>query len=242
HPNNPLVICYPPSVVQECVDWCREREVHLISDEIYTGSVYRPLREGGSPTFVSAMALASNYDSEGASGRLGLGPFVHLVYALSTLQGLCLVGPPKGGSINRERRDTHAAAKAQRPVPNCSWSGWSWPTPSWKTGTRAASRKKSRRRMEAVASNLRARCDESHATLDDLNVPHLRADLGLFAWLDLRRYLSPLPPGVTEATESAESRERRERELYLKLTNDYGLLFIHAFKSGLGRLREFVRW
>ena len=40
HPNNPLRICYPPHFMEECIDWCREREVHLISDGIYAGSLY----------------------------------------------------------------------------------------------------------------------------------------------------------------------------------------------------------
>merc|ERR1712224_227081 len=32
HPQNPLGICYPPEVVKETIDWCRENEIHLISD------------------------------------------------------------------------------------------------------------------------------------------------------------------------------------------------------------------
>jgi aspartate/methionine/tyrosine aminotransferase len=89
HPNNPLGICYPPHVVEECIEWCRENEVHLISDEIYAGSVYRQTRSGEDgggeeDTFVSAMSLASNHkDNEEEGGTLGLGPYIHLVYALS---------------------------------------------------------------------------------------------------------------------------------------------------------------
>ena len=78
HPQNPLGICYPPEVVQECIDWCRENKVHLVSDEIYAGSVYRPAEAN----FVSALELASSHETVDDSG-LGLGPYVHLVYALS---------------------------------------------------------------------------------------------------------------------------------------------------------------
>jgi aspartate/methionine/tyrosine aminotransferase len=73
HPNNPLGVCYPPYVMQECIDWCREREVHLISDEIYAGSVYKKTITTGDnneSTFVSAMALASNHQV--AESGLGL--------------------------------------------------------------------------------------------------------------------------------------------------------------------------
>jgi aspartate/methionine/tyrosine aminotransferase len=83
HPNNPLGICYPPHVVQECIDWCREREVHLISDEIYAGSVYREETAGGGPTFISAMALGGAKDTAVDRPGIGLGPYIHLVYALS---------------------------------------------------------------------------------------------------------------------------------------------------------------
>jgi aspartate/methionine/tyrosine aminotransferase len=71
HPQNPLGICYPPHVVKDCIDWCRTRSVHLISDEVYAGSVYRP----EAANFKSALQLA---DSPG-----GFGPYVHWVYALS---------------------------------------------------------------------------------------------------------------------------------------------------------------
>jgi len=40
HPQHPLGICYRNKIVQGCIDSCREHEIHLISDEIYAGSVY----------------------------------------------------------------------------------------------------------------------------------------------------------------------------------------------------------
>ncbi|KAL7546874.1 hypothetical protein ACHAWF_010198 [Thalassiosira exigua] len=272
HPNNPLGICYPPSVVKECVKWCREREVHLVSDEIYAGSVYRRTREDGSPTFVSAMALAANHRAKHATGGqgagLGLGPFVHLVYALSkdfALSGLrvgaaytendeILTPLHKLNDLCQISSQTQLLVERMTTAEAVVEDG----------GNEGGEEKTfAEAYLEANASNLRARCDELHATLDELNVPHLRADSGLFAWLDLRRHLSPLPPGVTEATESPESREERERELYSKLTNDYGLLFTpgmsmrcerpgffrcvfsaaspEEFELGLERLREFAR-
>jgi aspartate/methionine/tyrosine aminotransferase len=75
HPQNPLGICYPPEVVKEIIDWCRDHKIHLISDEIYAGSIYRP----DDAQFVSALKLASTTEEP----FLGLGPYVHLVYALS---------------------------------------------------------------------------------------------------------------------------------------------------------------
>jgi len=54
HPQNPLGICYRNEIVQGCIDWCREHEIHLISDEIYAGSFY------GNTRFTSVLQLASS--------------------------------------------------------------------------------------------------------------------------------------------------------------------------------------
>ena len=79
HPHNPLGICYPPDVIQECIDWCRSRQVHLISDEIYAGSVYRPELAN----FKSVLQLANDDCTGTAASEGGLGPYIHWVYALS---------------------------------------------------------------------------------------------------------------------------------------------------------------
>ena len=89
HPNNPLGVCYPPEVMKECIDWGRERCIHVVSDEIYAGSVFRDGKTGDDGPFVSALTLAKGHveHDNGAPG-LGLGPYVHLVYALSKDFGL----------------------------------------------------------------------------------------------------------------------------------------------------------
>lgn len=66
HPNNPLGIVFPPEIIENCINWCRDRKVHLVSDEIYAGSVYKG-------EFRSAIELAGDR----------LGPYIHWVYALS---------------------------------------------------------------------------------------------------------------------------------------------------------------
>ncbi|RZM20226.1 MAG: aminotransferase class I/II-fold pyridoxal phosphate-dependent enzyme, partial [Sphingomonas sp.] len=40
NPNNPLGTVYPPHAVAAMVRWCRERNVHLVVDEIYANSVF----------------------------------------------------------------------------------------------------------------------------------------------------------------------------------------------------------
>ncbi|KAL3771360.1 hypothetical protein ACHAW5_000069 [Stephanodiscus triporus] len=275
HPNNPLGICYPPRVVRDCIDWCRERGVHLISDEIYAGSVYREERTGGEdagPTFVSAMALGGG-PRDSARG-LGLGPYIHLVYALSKdfalsglrvgvayteneeillplqkLNDLCQISSQTQLLVERMLRANAVVAVED----GDDGSGGRYDT----------SRKFTDVYLRANRDNVRARCDELHSFLDEIGVPYLPADSGLFVWMDLREFLPNLPDGATEAEESNDSKERRERQLYLSLMKDYGLLFTpgmsmrneragffrfvftaaseEEFERGLTRLRKFVQ-
>ena len=71
NPHNPLGICYPRSVLDSLVLWATERSMHVVSDEIYAGSVH-----------------GSGFNSlADEASRLGN---VHVVYALS--KDLCLSG------------------------------------------------------------------------------------------------------------------------------------------------------
>ena len=239
HPNNPLGICYPPNVVQECITWCREKEVHLISDEIYAGSVYRKVRttgeEKGQPTFVSAMALGSSSVSNDASHNndgLGLGPYIHLVYALSkdfALSGLrvgvtyteneeILLPLQKLNDMCQISSQTQLLVERMMCADAITEGG------DARDGT-DNSQKFFDVYMKVNNDHIRARCDKLHSFLSDVGIPSLPADSGLFVWMDLREFLPPLVNGVTEATESIESKEVRERQLYLTLMKKYGLLF-----------------
>ncbi|KAL7435879.1 hypothetical protein ACHAXH_005234 [Discostella pseudostelligera] len=235
HPNNPLGICYPPRVVQECIDWCREMEVHLISDEIYAGSVYRKERtlgeEKGRPTFVSAMDLGSRSTVASHNG-LGLGPYIHLVYALSkdfALSGLrvgvtyteneeILLPLQKLNDMCQISSQTQLLVERMMCADAIMDGGDG-------RGSNSESQKFFDVYMKVNNENIRARCDKLHSFLHDVGIPSLPADSGLFVWMDLREFLPPLADGISEASESIESKEARERHLYLMLMKKYGLLF-----------------
>jgi len=75
-PNNPLGFCYPEEVLATCLDWCESKEgMHLVSDEIYAGSVFRETADG-QPPWTSIAAVAAR------RGR-ALGERVHVIWALS---------------------------------------------------------------------------------------------------------------------------------------------------------------
>jgi hypothetical protein len=54
NPHNPFGQCYPKAILQECLDFCQQRGIHYISDEIYALS---QIDHGGK--FVSALSLES---------------------------------------------------------------------------------------------------------------------------------------------------------------------------------------
>ncbi|KAL7468042.1 hypothetical protein ACHAXS_008272 [Conticribra weissflogii] len=279
HPNNPLGICYPPDVVKECIDWCREKEVHLISDEIYAGSVYRTERgeeaDGEGATFVSAMALAANHDTHATSSTeagLGLGPYIHLVYALSkdfALSGLrvgvaytenpeILVPMQKLNDLCQISSQTQLLVERMLSARVLTDSG-----------TDSSSNHQFQPKqfvdvyLKSNQANIRSRCDKLLKCLDDVDIPYLPADSGLFVWMDFREFL-PTNSDIDGATgeETLKSKERRDRQLFMSQMKEYGLLFTPGmsmrneragffrcvftaasedeFELGLERIREFV--
>lgn len=229
-PNNPLGFCYPEEVLAECWDWAESKEnLHVISDEIYAGSVYRTPADG-QPAWTSLATVAAR------RGRQ-LGPSAHLVWALSKdfalsglrvgalyteneairtplqkLNDLCQVGSPTQAIVSRLLTDQLDAA-----TPRKLWCA---------------------AMEEANAERLRSRYDRLTAVLDQGGLRYLDAGAGLFLWIDLRPFLSygdSGPPqrensgswagavGVEEALLPAREAEA-ERALYLRLIHEFGLL------------------
>ena len=203
HPHNPLGIAYPAHVVQDCIDWCRAKQVHLISDEIYAGSVYREAEAG----FVSALELASQPTSDEG---LGLGPYVHWVYALSkdfALSGL------RVGVVYSENAEIRMPLQKLNDM--CQISSQTQVLVEGMLTAREADDERwttvFRREHQA---RLRTRGDALHALLQEFDIPHLPAACGLFCWMDLSEFLP-----------ADNNDEERERALYLTMVQEFGLLF-----------------
>ena len=208
HPHNPLGISYPPHVVQDCIDWCRQKQVHLISDEIYAGSVYR--RDA---KFVSALDLAA---TPTADTGLGLGPYIHWVYALSkdfALSGL------RVGVAYSENADIRMPLQKLNDMCQISSQTQVLVEAMMKATTDNDGEPWTKSFRRQNHQRLQERGDRLHALLDQLKIPHLKASCGLFCWMDLSEFLPP--PSSDDDVDDDE----RERELYLKLVNTYGLLF-----------------
>lgn len=207
HPQNPLGVSYPADSILDCVAWCRHREVHLVSDEIYAGSVYR---ENGVVPFTSTLTLCSQQHTSTSAEApgLGLGPFVHLVYALSkdfALSGLrvgacytenneILLPLQKLNDLCQISSQTQVLVEAMLSKRDEDGNYW----------TDDFLRENHRR--------LRQRGDALEGVLTEFQIPFLKASAGLFLWIDLSEFLP-----------TTGTAEERERTLYLQLMR-HGLL------------------
>eukprot|EP00529_Nitzschia_sp_RCC80_P019185 CAMPEP_0113453714 /NCGR_PEP_ID=MMETSP0014_2-20120614/7495_1 /TAXON_ID=2857 /ORGANISM="Nitzschia sp." /LENGTH=512 /DNA_ID=CAMNT_0000345107 /DNA_START=91 /DNA_END=1629 /DNA_ORIENTATION=- /assembly_acc=CAM_ASM_000159 len=254
HPQNPLGVCYPPEVVSEVIDWCRTNKIHLVSDEIYAGSVYRP----DEANFVSALKLAAsggNGDGDGDEFS-GLGPYVHFVYALSkdyALSGL------RVGALYSENEEIRLPLQKLNDL-CCVSSQTQLLVERMMTERSTGKNSNTSWTSEFLLENhrrLRQRGDAWHRCLDELKIPYLRATAGLFCWMDFSEFL----PSINETP--GETIDEQERALYLELLQEFGLLFTpgrsmknerpgffrcvftaasdEEFQLGMERLRKYVQ-
>lgn len=222
HPNNPLGVCYPPSVIKECIDWAREKKLHLVSDEIYAGSVYNQVsEETGEDAFHSALTLASTGNS--SENGLGLGPYIHFVYALSKDFALSGLRVGVAYSENEEIRlplqklndlcqiSSQTQLTVEKMLSSASDDGQLWSTDVF---------------LPENNGRIRSRSNMLRSVLDESVIPFLRGDSGLFLWMDFSEFLPTLADGESEGlAESQDSMNKRERKLYLELMKEFGLLF-----------------
>lgn len=221
HPNNPLGICYPPCVIKECIKWCRLKKIHLISDEIYAGSVYDQVNANGNEVFESALTLALNRENSTAKG-LGLGPYIHFVYALSKDFALSGLRVGVAYSENIEIR-----LPMQKLNDLCQVSSQTQVTVE-KLLSPSVGSDKYWAIDEFLPENnrrIRERSFRLQKCLDECSIPYLKGDSGLFLWMDFSEFLKCEPLGGRDLLESIESMDIRERSLYLELMHEFGLLF-----------------
>jgi aspartate/methionine/tyrosine aminotransferase len=84
NPHNPLSRCYPRRKIIECMEFCQERNLHLISDELYALTTLNGTPRYEHP-FVSALSLTEPFMPEGA---VKVDPSrVHVVWSASKLFG-----------------------------------------------------------------------------------------------------------------------------------------------------------
>ncbi|CAN9159617.1 unnamed protein product [Alternaria alternata] len=85
NPNNPLSRCYPRETLLELIEFCQERGLHLICDEV-SALISVSGVDSKAPRFVSALSLTEPFVPEGA---VKVDPSrVHVVWSASKLFGM----------------------------------------------------------------------------------------------------------------------------------------------------------
>ncbi|KAF2262724.1 PLP-dependent transferase [Lojkania enalia] len=83
NPNNPLSQCYPESALRDCMKFCQEHDLHLISDELYALAKIHSAES----KFVSALSIPLSSETS-ATAPLIHASKVHVVWSASKLFGL----------------------------------------------------------------------------------------------------------------------------------------------------------
>lgn len=217
HPNNPLGIIYPKSVLEETLQWCLSRDIHLISDEIYAGSVYSPpsAQPGTTPyagtTFHSILdILPTESTYKDWNSR------VHWIYALS--KDFCLSGLRVGMCYTENEEILYPMQKLNDlcQVSSITQSILmklldSSNNSSTDDSFLVSFLTESRRRLQARSLKVQL-------FLNTLHIPTLPSEAGMFLWMDLQEFLPP--PSLTNNNDD----EEREHVLYKELVQS-GLLF-----------------
>jgi 1-aminocyclopropane-1-carboxylate synthase len=191
NPSNPLGTTVTRSALEGVLDFVTRKNIHLISDEIYSGSVF------DAPDLVSVAELV---ESRGA----GVASRVHIVYSLSKDLGL------PGFRVGVVYSYNDAVVTTARRMSSFTLVS------SQTQKALAAMLADDAFAADYIRTNrerLRARHDHIVAGLARAGVPCLRGNAGLFVWMDMRRLLG-------EATVAGELRlwDRMLRELKLNIS------------------------
>jgi aspartate/methionine/tyrosine aminotransferase len=165
HPHNPLGICYPAYVLKECIEWAVAKQIYVISDEIYAGSVYQA--ESG---FTSVIDLLQG----------DLGTYVHWIYSMS--KDFCASGL-RIGALYTQNEDIRLPLQKLNDLCQLSsqtqvWAQHFLENKSLVADFRAENHSRVRKRAEKL-TNL----------LQDLDIPYAEPTAGMFVWINLSNYL-----------------------------------------------------
>lgn len=76
NPQNPFGQCYPKHVIEECILFCNEHDIHFISDEVYAMSSFKNKQSATLVPFTSALSI----DVKAVGGNPAR---VHVVWSIS---------------------------------------------------------------------------------------------------------------------------------------------------------------
>ncbi|KAL2522462.1 1-aminocyclopropane-1-carboxylate synthase 8 [Forsythia ovata] len=171
NPSNPLGISLSRHELNLLVSFIAAKGIHLISDEIYSGTVFN------SPGFVSIMEVLmnKNYVNSPVRNR------VHIVYSLS--KDLGLPGFRVGAIYSNDKMVVESATKMS-----------SFGLISSQTQYLLSEMLSDKKFTKNYVSENRKRVKQRHAMLirglKNAGIPCLESNAGLFCWVDMRHLLS----------------------------------------------------
>jgi aspartate/methionine/tyrosine aminotransferase len=104
NPHNPIGCCYPESILRELMAFCKEKDIHYISDEIFAMTAFSDKED---EKFISALSLV-NMSEAGAMNPSR----VHILYSLSKdfgAAGLRMVSGASQRPTIRKRRELNSS-------------------------------------------------------------------------------------------------------------------------------------
>ncbi|XP_077244970.1 1-aminocyclopropane-1-carboxylate synthase 7-like [Tasmannia lanceolata] len=167
NPSNPLGLTISPETLHEILDFANEKSIHVISDEVYAGTVF------SSPPFTSILEImqsAKNYNPQ----------TIHVVYSLSKDLGL------PGFRVGAIYSSNSGIIKASRRM--SSFTLVSSQTQFFLTCLLSDCRF-TREYLLKLRERLKKRHGEFVKGLRAIGIDCLEGNSGLFCWVNLRKLL-----------------------------------------------------
>ncbi|KAK6935126.1 Aminotransferase, class I/classII [Dillenia turbinata] len=168
NPSNPLGLTISPQTLTTILDFAAEKSIHVISDEVYAGTVF------SSQPFTSILEIiqtSNRYDPE----------TVHVVYSLSKDLGLpgfrigaIFSSNPKIITASRRMSSFSLISSQTQVLLKCLLSDGGF----------------IKRYLNTVKERLRRRHEEFVKGLKEIGIECLEGDSGLFSWVNLRKLLA----------------------------------------------------
>ncbi|XP_055805405.1 1-aminocyclopropane-1-carboxylate synthase 3-like [Solanum dulcamara] len=171
NPSNPLGTTLTKQELQLLLTFISTKRIHLISDEIYSGTVFN------SPKFVSVMEvlIENNYMYTDVWDR------VHIVYSLS--KDLGLPGFRVGAIYSNDDRVVSAATKM-------SSFGLISSQTQYLLSAMLSDKKFTKNYVSQNQKRLKKRHEMLVGGLEKIGISCLESNAGLFCWVDMRHLLS----------------------------------------------------
>ncbi|XP_028796090.1 1-aminocyclopropane-1-carboxylate synthase 3-like [Neltuma alba] len=170
NPSNPLGISLSKTELNLLLDFAIEKKIHIISDEIYSGTVF------DSPTFVSIMEVANEKTIHDA----GLWSRIHVVYSLSKDLGL------PGFRVGMIYSNSHVVVDAATKM---SSFGLVSSQTQYLLANLLSDDNFTEEYMKETQGRLKKRREMLVSGLRKAGIRCLKSNAGLFCWVDMRHML-----------------------------------------------------